>query len=411
MLVKGDTGGDIIPPLFSGNNTYAFNDSDKANILNDYFVSISNINDCETELPPFIYKTDSRLDNISFTQTEIIDVLKGLNVNKACGPDQISHRMLKETSRTISLPLTMLFSRSLREQTFPNAWKIANVMPPFKKGEKESPSNYRPISLISCLGKVMERIVFKHIYNYMHSTNLIYKNQSGFLPGHSTVYQLIDIYNQICKAFDDKQSTCMVFCDVSKAFDRVWHRGLLFKLRQYGITGNAIKWLAAYLEGRQQRVILNSSSSELKHLNAGVPQGSVLGPLLFLIYVNDISDSLLSTVRLFADDSSLSVSSNDVLSIETLLNSDLQKMTNWAKQWLVTFNPNKTEVVFFSLVNRIKPTLIIDDTVLEYVNSHKHLGITFSNDGTWHEHISNMINSASKILNSMRMVKYKLNRK
>ena len=121
-------------------------------------------------------------------------------------------------------------------------------MPLFKKGNKEQPSNYRPISLISCVGKVMERVVFKYVYNHLHLNKLIYKYQSGFLPGHSTTYQLIDIYNQICKAFDDRQSTCMVFCDISKAFDRVWHKGLLLKLRQYGISGNILNcFLITYL--------------------------------------------------------------------------------------------------------------------------------------------------------------------
>ncbi len=145
-------------------------------------------------------------------------------INKASGPDEISHKMLKETSKTICLPLSIVFNRSIQEASYPNCWKKANVMPLFKKGNRDMPANYRPISLISCVGKVMERVVFKHVYNHLIANNLIYKNQSGFLPGHSTVFQLIDIYNQICKAFDDRKSTCIVFCDISKAFDRVWHR-------------------------------------------------------------------------------------------------------------------------------------------------------------------------------------------
>ena len=150
-------------------------------------------------------------------------------------------------------------------------------MPLFKKGVPDEPSNYRPISLISCIGKVMERIMFKNIYNHLHANDLIYKKQSGFLPGHSTQYQLVDIYNQICKAFDDKESTCIVFCDISKAFDRVWHKGLIFKLKQYGINGNLLDWLTDYLKGRSQKVFVKSSFSESKVLGGGVPQGSVLG--------------------------------------------------------------------------------------------------------------------------------------
>ncbi len=136
--------------------------------------------------------------------------------------------MLKETAHTICRPLGLLFNRSLHDGVYPDKWKQANVMPLFKKGDRDQPSNYRPISLISCIGKVMERVIFKHLFNHLSINDLIYKQQSGFLPGHSTVYQLIDIYNQICKAIDEKQHTCIVFCDISKAFDRVWHAGLLF---------------------------------------------------------------------------------------------------------------------------------------------------------------------------------------
>ncbi len=189
--------------------------------------------------------------------------------------------MLKETSKSLCKPLCILFNRSIQENIYPNCWKQANVMPLFKKGEKSTPSNYRPISLISCVGKVMERVVFKHMYNYLKDHSLIYKNQSGFLPGHSTVYQLMDIYNQICKAFDEKKSTCMVFCDISKAFDRVWHRGLLFKLSQHGISGNILNWINSYLHNRSQKVFVGSHFSENRLIHAGVPQGSVLGPLLF----------------------------------------------------------------------------------------------------------------------------------
>ena len=161
------------------------------------------------------------------------------------------------------------------------------------------------MSLLSTVGKVFERVRFKHIYNYLYINNLLYMYQSGFLPGHSTTLQLIDIYHHICQSFDEKQYSCMVYCDISKAFDRVWHRGLLFKLRQNGIKGKFLDWISNYLSSRKQRLLINSSMSDETTVGAGVPQGSVLGPLLFLIYVNDISENLLSLTRLFADDSSL----------------------------------------------------------------------------------------------------------
>ncbi len=165
--------------------------------------------------------------------------------------------------------------RSLSECKFPTPWKEANVIPIFKKACPHTPSNYRPISLLSCVGKIMERLMFKKLYNHFHSNHLIYNRQSGFLPGHSTIYQLIDIYDQVCKSFENHQPMCMVFCDISKAFDRVWHKGLLFKLKQNGINGNLLKWVENYLHDRKQRVTIRSTNSDFKLINAGVPQGSV----------------------------------------------------------------------------------------------------------------------------------------
>ncbi len=283
-------------------------------------------------------------------------------------------------------------------------------MPLFKKGNMDQPCNYRPISLISCMGKVLERLVFKHIHNHLHFNNLIYKQQSGFLPGHSTVYQLIDIYNQICKSIDENQHTCIVFCDISKAFDRVWHAGLLFKLKQNGIEGGLLNWVKDYLSSRCQKVFVGQSYSDTKLIKAGVPQGSVLGPLLFLIYVNDIADKLLSTTRLFADDSSLAVSSSDINVIETTLNHDLTELSEWSNQWLVKFNPSKTDALLFTLSRCNQPNLTFNNVPLNFVEHHKHLGLTLSSNGKWHEHISNIFRSASKVLGSMKLLKFKLKR-
>ena len=148
---------------------------------------------------------------------------------------------------------------------------------------------YRQDSLLSCVSKILERIFFKHVYNYFHCNNLFYKYQTGFLPGHSTVYQLIETYHNIVKNIDEGKSWCMVFCDLSKAFDRVWHEGLLFKLQTYGITGNLLQWFKEYLYNRKQKVFYKDLLSKSLKMNAGVPKGSLLGSLLFLIYVNDVA--------------------------------------------------------------------------------------------------------------------------
>ena len=404
-----------VPPLGilkeDGHTEIYVTNEEKANCLNDYFASISTINDENVCLPNLCLHTQNKLSDFSFTTADIEEYIRNLNVNKASGPDLISHKMLKECSLTISRPLHILFTRSLNEGIFPDSWKIAQVTPIFKKGDKSLPSNYRPVSLLSCCGKLFERIIFKHTYNFLLDNNLLYKYQSGFLPNHSTVYQLIDIYHHICQALDQSQVSCMVFCDISKAFDRVWHKGLLFKLMQNGVSGKLLNWFKNYLCSRQQKTVVQSAVSEMKTISAGVPQGSVLGPLLFLIYVNDITDSLLSLSRLYADDSSLYCSCSSLQDLEGLLNHDLRQISVWAKQWLVNFNPSKTEAILFSLKREQNlPCLMFDNTEISFVEHHKHLGVTLSSNGHWSTHIENILSSASKVINIMRKYKFVLSR-
>ena len=202
--------------------------------------------------------------------------------------------------------------------------------------------------------------------------------------------------------------SCIVFSDVSKAFDRVWHKGLLFKLRQNGIEGKLLEWLKNYLSQRKQKVGLKSCFSGLKSIFAGVHQGSVLELFLFLVYINDIAKHLLSLTRLFADDSSLFCSATHIACI---INHDLQLLTNWAEQWLVTFNPLKTEAVLFTLKKLdFLPQLVFDNIPISFVDSHKHLGVILSSHGQWHSYVENIVNLASKILALMCKHKYSSSR-
>lgn len=259
QFIKSNKNAELIPPLKTvlqdGTEQYFFNDSEKANCLNDFFVSISTIDDSNTILPTLLPKSQNVISQIQVQESEIIDVIDLLNPNKAVGEDTISHKVLKAVKSAIAKPLCLLINKSLDECKFPDMWKSSIVMPLFKKGELNLPSNYRPIALLSNIGKIMERVVYKHIYNHLHENDLVYCKQSGFLSGHSTVYQLIDMYHQICQSIDSKQYTCMVFCDVSKAFDRVWHKGLLLKLKQHGISGNLLSWINSYLSNRKQKVL------------------------------------------------------------------------------------------------------------------------------------------------------------
>ena len=282
-------------------------------------------------------------------------------------------------------------------------------MPIFKKGDKHNPSNYRPIVLLSSVGKIFERIIHKHLHNFMIDNNLIYKYQSGFLPNNSTVYQLLEIYHNICMGMEDKKNTCLVFCDISKAFDRVWHKGLLLKLEAYGVKGSLLQLLNNYLSERQQAVFVNNSLSQFQTVNAGVPQGSVLGPFLFLLYINDISDKLISLSRLFADDTSMSASSQNNTELKETLNHDLEELVVWSKKWKVKFNPDKTELLCIGK-NMEDFNLRFGDSVILPVESHKHLGVTLASNAKWSQHIDNICKTALKEINGLRKLKYLLSR-
>ena len=241
------------------------------------------------------------------------------------------------------------------------------------------------------------------MYNHIFENELLYKYQSGFLPGHSTVHHLIELVHNTCLSLENHEANCQVFCDISKAFDQVWHRGLIHKLEKYGIKGDILMWIKSYLASRKQRVFVNGVLSDELPLNAGVPQGSVLGPLLFLIYINDIADTLLGKTRLYADDTSLSYSSSELAQIEIVLNNDLKKLKEWALKWLINFNPAKTEVILVSnIFHDYDLRLTYDDAVLNIVETHKHLGIYLSANNKWTKHIDSIIMSASKQVSYLR---------
>ena len=247
-------------------------ETDKANVFNKAFAAFSELNSENANIPNEINKkTNSTFNSIAVTINEVEDILRTLNPSKASGPDQVSCKMLKETAHSIAPVLTRLITLSLHSKRVPQGWKEANVIPVHKKGNKSNCNNYRPISLLNITGKVCERVVFKHLFNYINSNNLITSHQSGFMPGDSTVNQLAYMYNIFAKALNDKKDIRLVFCDQSKAFDKVWHKGLLYKLRTLGIEGSLHDWLTDYLHERRQRVAIRNGVSSWVEVKAGVP--------------------------------------------------------------------------------------------------------------------------------------------
>jgi len=408
----GSSKSNSIPALVTPSGTAAHDTLSKANILNEYFASHSVLDDSQSSLPPEHPLNHEPLDNIYITETEVTDILKTLKSSKAGGPDGISPRMLKETASTIAAPLTRLFNLSMQKGIFPHIWKQANVIPIFKKGEKSSPKNYRPVSLLNILGKIMEKIIFKHMYNHLNKHDIIYKYQSGFLPGHSTTHHLAHLYHTITEAFDKHKKIRLVFGDISKAFDRIWHAGLVFKLKQVGITGPLNTWLADYLNNRQQRVVIEGTSSKWTCINAGVPQGSVLGPLLFLIYINDMPDGLESNLSLFADDNLLYMTSDSHENNAIILNRDIAKILRWANQWLVTFNPDKTHGMLISFTDeQPQYPIFMHERQLDNVTNSLHLGVTFQHNLKWDNHIDNICIKAHKRLDLLNTLCFKLSRR
>jgi hypothetical protein len=349
-------------------------------------------------LPPIIFQTANRLSSIKTTQAEVQKIIKGLDITKANGCDGVSNRLLKETASDISAPLTNLFNSSFTSGQVPICWKESNICPIHKKEDKSLVSNYRPIALLSCVGKTQERVVYLHLYKYLKEENLLTWKNSGFKELDSAINQLLYITDKIHRALEEGKEICLVFLDVSKAFDKVWHSGLLHKLRCMGVEGNLFEWFSSYLADRKIRVVINGQNSEWRQTDAGVPQGSILGPLLFLIFINDITANIESDIHLFADDTSLMDIIDNYLLSYSKLNRDLQRLSNWSKKWLVTFNPTKT--VFLHVTRKHipnpKPILKLNGQTIKEVETHKHLGLTFNTCLTWTDHINNLVSKASR---------------
>ena len=329
-----------------------------------------------------LFVTQAKLGSLDFTEGEILKTIRALNINKAHGHDDFSIRMIKICDKSLLKPLLILFKNSLKLSYYPDIWKKSNIIPAHKKNDKQLLNNYRPISLLPIFGKIFEKIIFNRIYDFLLKEELLNPNQSGFRPSDSCINQLLAITHEIFEAFDCNPplEVRSVFLDMSKAFDKVWHEGLLYKLKSMGISGELYDLLENYLSGRLQRVILNGQTSSWRPILAGVPQGSILGPLLFLIYINDLPNKLKSNAKLFADDTSLFTIVKDENESANVLNNDLSLISEWVFNWKMLFNPDPTkpaQEVFFSREKKTQnhPTLSFSNIQVERASSQKHLGL------------------------------------
>ena len=291
-----------------------------------------------------------------------------------------------------SKPLCDIFNLSFTTGIYPDKLKLSETIPVFKKGSKLEVSNYRPISLLSNINKILEKLMYIRVYNFLEQHKCIYEQQFGFREKHSTTHALINITETIREAIDNNKIVCGVFVDLKKAFDTVNHPILLKKLQYYGIRGNANDWFQSYLDNRQQFVSINGFKSDTKSLRHGVPQGSVLGPLLFLIYINDLNLAIEnSKVYHFADDTNLLHINDSPKQTEKCLNRDLKSIHNWLLANKISLNDSKTEIIFFHKPNAPVPDvkIKINGTRLRHTSAIKYLGIYLDENlnGVYHSNI------------------------
>ena len=375
----------------------------KASLLLKQFSSVFTKEDNSVPLPHIENPTDyPNIENIKVNEKGVLTLLTKLNTNKASGPDGISNKFLKACASEISPLITQIFQDSLNSHELPEDWRKANVAPIFKKGEKSTPANYRPVSLTSVCCKLLEHIVCKHILIHLEKYNILSKLQHGFRSGHSCETQLLITIDDLLQNYNKKLQTDVIILDFSKAFDTVPHQRLLHKLRNYGINGTINKWIEEFLTKRSHRVIVDGEASSYDHVESGVPQGTVLGPLLFLIYINDLPSQVKSQVRLFADDCLLYRPINS-LQDQLQIQKDLISLEKWASTWGMRFNATKCYVMQIARGNkRLSKFYELNGHILQQVSENPYLGLIIRDDLQWSSHIDKITSSADRTLGFIR---------
>ena len=335
--------------------------------------------------------------------------LRRLSQNKSTADQVMTNRVLRECASSITESVTYLFNLSVSTGTFPSAWKNAIVIPVFKRrGRDSDPSNYRPVSLLPPLGKVLDAIQSEHLLSFLEKNDLLSKHQFGFLPHRSTVMQLIYVADTWMTAVDRGKQPSAVFMDFKKAFDRVWHTGLLHKLAKIGVAPPSLSWISDFLTKRTISVRVGSTLSPQHTISAGVPQGSHLGPVLFLVFINDLPSHVHLPTELYADDALIheTLTRNTTATNTTALQGAVNNAEQWALSWNGRFGHEKTKLLN---IGKTRDTpLVIDSHPIEAVAQHKHLGIIFTPDLKWTTHIQAVIRNASKRAGLLRWMSHHL---
>ena len=415
-----NTGSSLHETPILDNGVLIYDDKGKAEAFNKFFTTSVQTENKDDPIPSdhnLLYYP--KIPSLVINEVDVYELLISLDTSKATGPDNISNALLKKCAISLAKPLCLIFNLSLKTGVFPKMWKSANVTPIFKnKGDRKNCDFYRPISLLPCVSKIFEKLIFNHIYEYLRKNKIIAPNQSGFSPGDSAIFQISHIIDKMSRSMDQGQEVIAIFLDLAKAFDIVWRKGLIFKLDRVGIRNSAnckmLEWFSSYLSERSQKVVLNRTSSDSMYNNSGVPQGSVLGPLLFLIYINDLVHGLKCQSYLFADDTSLFDTTENVYDSIPRLASDLSYINSWAKKWKIKINASKTEGLLISKKANPNyyaiPKIQLDGCQVKFVDEHKHVGIWLNKKLDWKTHIANLASKANCRMGILRRFKYKLPR-
>ena len=384
------------------------NDMDICSILGKYFNSVYNPQSTE-EMPDMETMCENEIRDINITREEVRMRLEKLNVSKSCGPDNIHPLVLQSTASITCVPLELIFKRSLQDGECPEDWRSANVTPIHKKGDRTDPNNYRPVSLTSQVCKILETIVRKHLVEHLTENNILRDEQHGFRQGRSCLTNLLETIEQWSEIIDEGDGIDVAYLDFRKAFDLVSHRHLIYKMSKYGITGQSLKWVESFLYQRTQRVVIRGSMSESFAVTSGVPQGSVLGPVLFLIYINDLPLNIASPLSLFADDSKIftriisekNMKESSVKGNEILQN-DLNVVRDWAAKWKMEFNVNKCKIMHLGKKNP-KHTYTMGESNLAETTAERDLGVMIDNELEFDKHIKEIVNKANRMVGLIRI--------
>ena len=395
--------GNGVAPLRTGTSLHT-NATSKAKALSDQFSSVftrDSANTADTRLEGPSYPT---LPDLKIQDKGVELLLSGLNPNKASGPDEIPARMLKTLSSEIAPVLAAIFNQSLDSGYLPAEWTSAWITPVFKKGAKSDPANYRPVSLTSIACKLLEHCICTHVRGHLDTHGILSPANHGFRKKHSCETQLLLTTHDLLRLRDEGHQVDVAILDFSKAFDTVPHKRLLGKLEHYGIRGNVHRWVESFLTGRKQAVVVDGVFSRQEDVLSGVPQGTVLGPLLFLLHINDLPASVDpgTRCRLFADDCLL-YRKVESFEDQLILQNDLRRLQLWAAQWGMRFNAEKCYIMSIHRGTSHLPYFYeLCNTVLTSVSEEKYLGVLISQDLSWAAHRNTVITKANQKLGFLR---------